>query len=384
MKKIGLVIGQLSYGGAEKQVILLAQGLKGSGKYEPIVFCLSRDIEPNGIFLTENSIEWYVVPDYKGNIFLKALWLSKQTRLVKISILYGFLNVGNVYTAITGLVNRLPYICSIRSANSFLPLWLKTLSKWSCDRADFVIANSTSCVRSLREDLRVQHNRVGIIENALDFLPGNENARETLRAEWGIPKDSIVIGTVSNLKKEKNPFYFIDVFKVIVWLAEKKPLFFVWIGDGPLRHQVDNAVFKLDADIRGKILFLGARSDISNVLKALDVFILTSLYEGMPNAVMEAMAIGLPCVATNVSGTRDILSIASDGEETGILTSLSNPEEFAIAIFGLMANPTRMKKMGESAQKFVQDHYSLEKMVQAHYVIFDEILTHRQIKGETW
>jgi L-malate glycosyltransferase len=378
LNKIGLVIGQLGFGGAEKQAVLLAQGLMGSGQYEPIVFCLSNHVEPYGKDLNKNLITWYQVPENIGNRFQKILWLCKQTRETGISLLYGFLNTGNVYVAIAGLINRLPFVCSIRNADSSLAWWLRILSGWSCNRADLIIANSASCLRSLRDDLGVQHSRVRIIENALDFHSNDENAREKVRAEWGLSKDAIVIGTVSNLKKQKNPLYFVEVFKILIRLLEKDSFYFVWIGDGPQRYQVDRANLELDADLRSRILFPGSRSDISNVLKAFDVFILTSSYEGLPNALMEAMSSGLPCVATNVLGTRDILSGANDGEEIGVLASPSNPQEFAIAVFELLANPARMKKMGISAQGYVHSRYSLEKMVLAHCEVFDEILAHRQ------
>lgn len=380
MKRIGLVTGQLGYGGAEKQTVLLAQGLKDIGQYEPIVFCLSRTIEPNGVSLTKNSIEWYMVPDYKGNLFQKVLWLCRQTRRANISLLYGILNVGNVYVAISGLVNRLPYICSIRNADPFLSLPLRILSRWSCNWADFVIANSASCVRSLRDDLRVQHNRIAIIGNAFDFLTSANKTREMIRAEWGFSNDTLVVGTVSNLKKQKNPLYFIEVFKALTELSKQTPFCFVWVGDGLERGQVENAVVGLDADKRNRIIFPGARSDNSNVLKAFDVFILTSSYEGLPNALMEAMASGLPCVATNVSGTKDVLSDVGNGEEIGVLASSSNPQEFAETLLELLNDPVRMKRMGKSAQKHVQDHYSLEKMVVAHCNVFEDVLALKKEK----
>ena len=374
MKKVGLVIGQLGYGGAEKQVVLLALGLRETRRYEPVVFCLSSHVEPNGDYLNEHLITWYEVPANIENSFQKAWWLCRQTRVSRISLLYGFLNVGNVYAAIAGVINRLPFICSIRNADPSLPWWLRILSGWSCNRANFIVANSVSCARSLNDDLKVKHKRVRIIENALDFWGRDDETGEGLRAEWGIPKDSFVIGTVSNLKIQKNPVYFIDIFRAIAKKLPTIPVYFVWVGDGPERPRVESAISDFGAEMKSRIVFPGARRDIPEVLKSFDLFILTSSYEGLPNALMEAMAAGLPCVATNVSGTQDLLLEIGPDEEICVLTSPSNPEEFSTALTELITNPLRMRKMGETARRYVRHRYSLEKMVLAHSLIFDEVL----------
>jgi glycosyltransferase involved in cell wall biosynthesis len=375
--RIAIVIGQLSYGGAERQITNLAKGLIESSDFKPIIFCLSNNIEPFGQHLKDLGVEIIVFPYTKKKYFRKMLWVVWNIKKTKCELVYGILNVGNIFGGGAARILHLPFIASIRSADRNISGLLCVLSRYFSNRANMVIANSFSCITSLRQDLKVHHNRVQVIPNSIIPVAPKKEARARLREEWGVPDASILIGTVGLLKPEKRPEFFLDValFLNEMRQASDKEVHFAWVGNGKEMAQISKKLSVLPKKFREHVHFDGERSDIADCLSAFDVFVLTSAYEGMPNALLEAMVAGLPCVATNVMGTKDVLLGGNQLEiEVGVLTSAQDPNEFAVAVFNLIRDRVRMEKMKIAAQRYVQEKYSLENMVDAHCFIFNKIL----------
>jgi len=370
--KIGIVIGQMSNGGAEKQIRILSEKLADQSQYEPVVFCLSNYIQPNGSSLIKTGINFHYFNEENKKYLRKILWLIKKLKNEKCSIVYGILNTGNIYGGISAIIVGIPFISSIRNADPNLPPGIRILTHFFCQKANCVIANSDSCVISLRKNLKVTNSCVYIIPNAVQLEEINIKSRFEPRKEWGIPENAIVIGTIALLKKQKRPKFFIDVFSQFYsQFLFSRPVYFIWIGDGPEHNRVSQIIEKLPNDAKSHLLFVGARNDVVDCLKAFDLFILTSEYEGMPNALLEAMAVGLPCIATKVMGTIDV--IKKTEKEIGILASSSDPQEFAKEIFGLMSDLDRMKQMGYESQEHIRENYSSEKMILAHCEVFDNV-----------
>lgn len=374
--KIGIVIGQLSEGGAERQISALAKDLQRRTEFEPVVFCLSDNIDPHGLALVNSGVSVFF-PVGDQNSLLKLIWLIKSLRNKQCRLVYGILHVGNIYGGISAFLTRLPFIASIRSANSSLPLLIKILSGLVCSRANMIVANSNSCVESLRKHLHVHHRRVRVILNMVRGLETNVEVIEAIKQQLGIEPQSKVIGTVSLLKPEKRIDFFLEIFKVVYnrqSVKSNKNIHFIWVGDGVERKKLPMLINGFSKQMLKYLHFVGAKDDIGNWLEFMDIFILTSAYEGMPNALLEAMAAGLPCIATNVPGTKDILSVKKDGELVGILASASSSELFADELIGLLNDPTRIKKIGANAKEFINENYSSKKMLNEHLLIFRAIL----------
>jgi L-malate glycosyltransferase len=383
-KKIGIVIGQLSYGGAEQQIVLLAKGLKTSLNYEPIIYCLSDHIEPFGHLLRIAGVQLHVAGDMRSKI-AKLNWLVNEFRQSNCDLIYGVLNVGNIYAGAASLILQLPLITSIRSANRSISFGIRVLTGFFMNRSACVIANSKSCIASLYDDIGVHHRLIRLIHNAVTSDKKSQDARIRLRKKFSIPLDAILIGTVALLKSEKRPEFFINICRKLYSNeldSSLSPYHFLWIGDGPEADRTSAILAELPIGISHTIHFVGARPDISDCLAAMDIFILTSAYEGMPNALLEAMASGLPCVATNVPGTRDVFANAQQGEEIGVLASNNNPEEFSKQLKKLSQNPLRMQAIGRSAKIYIKANFTPEKMIAAFQDVFTNVLTaHKLLKG---
>ena len=132
------------------------------------------------------------------------------------------------------------------------------------------------------------------------------------------------------------------------------------VGDGPLRSALSDTARALH--LNGAVTFLGNRRDIPELLRVFDLFVLSSVKEGLPIVLLEAMAAGLPVVATAVDGNPELVV----HQETGLLVPPRDAEALAEAICDLLEHPEKAQRMGRRGQERVRQHFSFEKMVQAY------------------
>lgn len=378
---IALVIGQLSHGGAERQLTLLVSELQKQCGFSPVVFCMSNAIEPYGNALTAAGVDWYAPPLRAHSKLHRLWWLIRELSKSRYSLVYGILNTGNIYGGAAAMVARLPFMGSIRSADANLPSVLRFLSGFFCRRAHLVVANSPSCVESLRNDLRVTHSRIRIIPNAVVLPEVALNTHLCMRQRWGIPADAFLVGTLANLKAEKRVSFFLQVAASMHQLGSV-PLHFVWIGEGPERAHIAKYLEPFPSALADTVHFPGASLEVADCLAAFDAFVLTSSYEGLPSALLEAMAAGLPCIATNVAGSRDVIE-ALVNSEIGVLADPEDPVRFASGLLDLIRNPDRMRRLGENAAQHVKAKYGLETMVREFCNAFDGVIRTNARQGDT-
>lgn len=183
----------------------------------------------------------------------------------------------------------------------------------------------------------------------------NEFDRELVRKSLGVPDDAFLVGTVGRLSKQKAPADFIQAAALVH--QEYPRAQFVWIGDGELFGEAQELVRSLA--IEDVFHFTGYRSDIANILRALDCFVLASHWEGFSLSVLEAMAASLPVIVSRVSGAREAVV---EGE-TGRLVSVGDVKELAEAIVAMVANPEFAKSLGKAGRLRMEQHFTLECMV---------------------
>jgi glycosyltransferase involved in cell wall biosynthesis len=203
--------------------------------------------------------------------------------------------------------------------------------------------------------------RTHVIPSGVDtelFRPRPE-ARGELRARLGIANANPatpVIGTVGRLEARKGTALLLEAAAQLVkkGLSELRV---VVVGDGPLRDELSALAARLG--ITERVHMLGNRSDVAEVLVALDVFVLPSHSEGMSNALLEAMATGLPVVATAVGGNPEVVS----AETTGVLVPPDNAMALADAVLRLVASPGLRAQLGAAARGQVQERHGACAMV---------------------
>jgi len=184
--------------------------------------------------------------------------------------------------------------------------------------------------------------------------------RSEKRKELGLSADAAVIITVGELNANKNH---IQALKSLSKLT-KTNFHYLIVGNGESEQKLKKAVNELM--LQDKVSFLGFRRDVPELLAASDVFILTSRREGLPKALMEAMAVGLPIIATDVRGNRDLVKSG----ENGYLVSLDDAEQTAIAIERLIDSEDLRRSMGEKSKELVKQ-YDLKNIIPQMEEIYD-------------
>ncbi len=215
------------------------------------------------------------------------------------------------------------------------------------------------CVaNSVREDVlknnwSVPEEKISVLENSIDYrrFADVSISKEDAKQVLGLPSDALVFGTIARLAPTKGLLYLIEAFRKV---KERKPsAHLVLLGDGLCRAELEKQVS--DMSCRDSIHFFGHRENIEQLLRGMDVFVLSSLAEGMPRAILEAMAAGVPCVATEVGGILEIIS----GNNVGTLVPPKDSEALTQAMINIAdLTDEKLEKQVEEAQNRVRQFYS--------------------------
>lgn len=200
-------------------------------------------------------------------------------------------------------------------------------------------------------------DQVALIENGVDAEEIRQRAQDSPgRAELGIPPNAPLVGTLARFIPQKAPE---DTLAVIQRLHAKLPdLHFLWVGHGgPQEREIRAQAAELG--LADRLHFLGYRPDALGLVRLVDVFLLTSRWEGMPYSILEAMALAKPIVATAAVGTSDIL----EHNRTGMLATVGDVDTLAAHVYELLCNGSHARELGERALREVQTRFSQQRML---------------------
>ena len=232
-------------------------------------------------------------------------------------------------------------------------LFIESLGNLFVDRV--ICCAKTAQRWTFEKESWLRPDKLSTIYNGVDLARFSETHPEKIRKEFNIPDHVPVVGTVGNLSHKKGIPYLLDAIGLIV-LAYPNAKFLL-VGQGPLEEEMKEKAIHVAA--RQQIIFTGPRSDIPDLMSAMDIFVLASLFEGLPNVLLEAMALGKPVVATKVGGIPELIESKGDG----ILVPPQDPEELAKAVLTLLENPAKAKAMGERGAEKIKNHFLLDRMI---------------------
>jgi glycosyltransferase involved in cell wall biosynthesis len=226
---------------------------------------------------------------------------------------------------------------------------------------DAVVAVSSSIAEETRRE-GILPKKISTIPNGIDLSPFAQTSQERkLRAEG-----ELRIGTVGRLIEQKGIGYFLEAARVI--LNEFPRIHFVIVGDGPYRKNLVRLA--KDLEIEGNVLFEGTLTDMASVYSTLDIFVLPSLEEGMPMAVLEALASQRAVVATSVGAIPELVIPG----QTGILVRPGEAVELVEAVRSLIMNPALRQDLGKSGAKLVRARYSSELMSRSYFQLYERLV----------
>lgn len=210
-------------------------------------------------------------------------------------------------------------------------------------------------------------HKICTVHNGVDssFLPRRDPmvTRRSLSIPDGVP----VVVQVGRLSTQKGPKYFLQAAARA--LKQNPDIRFLLVGDGPLREKMQGLARRLSAT--PSVTFLGWREDADDVMASADLVVLSSLWEGLPYVLLEAMALGKPVIASNVGGNPELV----EHERTGLLVTPRDEALLARAILALIGDPVTARGMGQAGKQRVREHFSLVEMTKLTQQVYDSLLS---------
>jgi glycosyltransferase involved in cell wall biosynthesis len=364
--RIGLVLTPLDFGGAEKVSLTLLKNINRN-EFNIIPIVLNRPWEQENVFqeeLKKEDYEYVTIPvamyrsSEKRDYFrvlrcIKILWsIVKRER-------FDLIHTNGYFADIISIpVARILGIPIISTCHGFITNDVKLHIYSFLDRKALLFANKIIAVSDEIKNglVKVGINKsiIKVVQNSVDTYndPVLSNCnRKQIRTMLNLIENEIVVGYVGRLSEEKGLRFLIEA---IALLNEANiPSRLLLIGEGALRSQLER--YTEEKYLKKQILFTGFQNQIDKWLPAIDVFVLPSMTEGTPIALLEAMAHGLPAVASSVGG---IPSIIRSGQN-GILTQPGNPNEIAKAICDLYKNEHLRLNLGNAAKITIREKFNV-------------------------
>lgn len=391
MIKILRVIARLNVGGPAIHAILLSNALNKIG-YRDILVCgkVSESEGDMGYLAKAYGIEPVYIPElgreisFKKDIkvFLKLYSIIKKERP----------DIIHTHTAKAGALGRLAAICAgvpikihtfhghifdgyFNPARARMFLFIERFLAIFTDR---IIMVSKAVKEEIINKLKVANDsRSIVIPLGLDL--NNFINYDRLKGEFhkkhSLPEDTILIGIVGRLVPIKNHKMFLDVARRIKDMLPELKVKFVIVGDGECRNEIELYAEKIG--ISSSVIFTGWVDDVAGIYVDLDIVALTSLNEGTPVSLIEAMASAKPVISSDVGGVKDIIR----DNENGFLTESRNVSEFCFKLSHLICDPEKRKTFGLRGRELVAKIYNKDRLVEDIDLLYKDLLSSKSSKN---
>lgn len=296
------------------------------------------------------------------------LMREQQIDLVQTTLFYA-----DVIGAYAAALVKVPVVISWEAVTGPFRWYHSWAYHLAMQKIDRVVAVSEDIRQRVIRERKLSPEKVVTIHYGVDLRRFAPQEPRLQRAAIGLSHDHLVLGTVARFDHPKGHKYLIAAAPAIVQRFPNAR--FVLVGDGPLRQQVEQQIDALG--VRDHFVLLGFRRDITQLLGLFDLFVLPSLSEGLPNAVLEAMACSNPVVATAVNGVIEVV----EHEKTGLLIPPADPERLAAAVIELLSSPDRLKQMGRSGRERVAKFFSVEQQISKFEMLYHSLYEQKVNKG---
>lgn len=357
----------LPVGGAENLLLNIVRKLDQS-RFDSFVCCIGER-GPIGEQIAEMGI-----PVIELHLMQKA---GRDRRVVpalvdlirreRIDLVHSQLYHANYYGRLAARKAGIPVVASIQNTYSNHKLH-RQLINWYLGRHTAAIIVGSEDIR--RDVMRFDHvlaSKIEIIPNSVDLSCSDSSlSRTEARSRLGLSEQDRVIGTIGRLEEQKGHRYLIEALDLLRQRGMTVKLLLV--GDGRERQALEAQARELD--LEQQVLMLGTRSDLGDLFRAMDLFVMPSLWEGLSLAMLSAMAAGLPVVATDVGGVSRVFQ----GDTYGFPVSPGNAAALADKIAGCFAKLALAQAKGEKGAQYVRENYSADTMVQRVQAVYERAL----------
>lgn len=360
---LGLVISDLHIGGAERLLLDMVSAWRQEDEpITPFVYALRdgpirNQLEEQGCSVSISSGTFRINP-------LLIPWLVKRCKRDKIQLVHLHLPRAGFYGRLAAKLLGLPVLYTEHNLwEMYVPL-SRFLNRITYFINNNVVAVSDAVQASITRNSHYPSDKLTRIHNGIS--PWNDarpEKRVELRKGIGLHEESVIIGTIANLHVRKGIRFLL--YSVHHLINEFPNLHYIMIGrdDGEWTN-LQQVISELH--IESHVHWLGYRPDARNLLPLLDIFVLPSLSEGLPVALLEAMDAGLPVIATKVGGTPEVVA---DGE-TGFLVEPGNIPALANSIRSLIKDPYRRAMVGHAGKKRVHERFTVDRMAREYAELY--------------
>ncbi len=358
--------------GAEKIIYELSKRINKE-RFEIMVCTIKDDLEGGlldkcrgiGIKATSFGVEnkWK---------FYKSFQLYKIIKEFNPDILQSFLFFDNILARIFGKIAGVPVIiCGLRNVEAERSFLRNCVDKYTLPLADMVISNTRGGEKLLLEKFHLTHPRVKVIYNGIELREEkNVVKKKEFLKEIGLSGDEIIVGFIGRLEKQKGIQYLLDALQILN--EQNSSVYALIIGEGREKNKLE----KYSLSNSCKAIFLEWKENAARYLTSFDLLVLPSLWEGMPNVVLEAMKQGIPVIVTSVGGNIEIIE---DGM-TGFLVKPGNSQTLAEKIkMVLSLSESEKTSIIKNAKDKVINNFNIDKMVKEFEDTYISLLSKKSI-----
>lgn len=363
-RRILQIIATLTRGGAEKQLVLLATRL-ARDEFDVHVCALTcggpyeEDLRRAEIPVTVIGKPWKYDP--------MAWWrLRGHIARLRPDLVQTWLFTANAYGRTAARAAHVPRIVTSERCVDLWKVWHHlAIDRRLAKRTDAIVVNSRG-VEQFYKAQGLPPQKLRLIYNGIGPAPQSNVSHDALCRELGLPLGSRLIGAVGRLwhqKRIKDVIWAADLLKVI-----RKDVHLLIIGDGPLRGDLER--FRDLCLIEDRVHFLGARDDVMRLMPHFELLWLASGFEGLPNSIMEAMASGVPVVATDIWGNRELVVHG----QTGFFVPVGDRAGLARYAHKILEDPELGRRLGTAGRQRILAEFTVESMVEKHAALYRELL----------
>lgn len=359
-------------GGLENGVVNIINLLENK-KYKHSIVCITDYDEHFYARIKSNNTQIYKLNKPSGNGFLWMFRCWQMLRKLKPDICHSR-NLSALEAQLPAFLARVPYrihgehgwdVNDLAGCNKKYQ-FLRRLFRGFIHQ---YVALSTEAVIYLTEKINVKPDHIHHICNGVDVGKFTPNKNRALLPEGFATNDSLLFGTVGRLAEVKNQTFLVSAF-ITLWQQHSQlqdKLRLVIVGDGILLPTLKKMVASAEAE--KAVWFAGRRDDIAQLMQQLDLFILPSLAEGISNTLLEAMASGLPCIATNVGGNVDLIPSLQLNSH---IVDVNDEQQLVKAMAQYIDSPEQLITDSELARAHCQKKFSLAVMVNNYHQLYQK------------
>jgi len=372
--KINLALLWPRYNGNVTSVNDLVLGLDRERFNIIFIYLSGYGVDKN--FLQEAGYDVFYLSNIKRLNTFRFSILFRLTRILKghnVDIIHCHGHKSTVYGTIAAALAKRPAVMAhVHGLDRSRNFRRKLTNFFLFRRINRIIPVANSVKKDiLKNNWFLSAEKLSVLENSIDFsrFADVSTSRKDARKMLGVPPDAFVFGTIGRLSPTKGLAYLIDAFSRV---KEKVPsAHLVLLGDGQCRAELEKQTASTISD--GSVHFLGHRPNVEHLFRGMDVFVLASVAEGMPRAILEAMAAGVPCIATKVGGIPEIFN----SRDVGLLVPPANPQALAEAMIELVKMPEKKRqKLVDNARQKVYSCYTHKVVMRKLENIYKTEVTH--------